>query len=460
MDDGGSPTYGILIFLILILIDFLFFGFAAAMRNLNEAAVEKMAKDKDTQAKRLLLYMDKTDRYTHVCQLILLLVHMLFGFLEIPLWRQYFLEEPAALWVSILTDVLIFAVLIVLVLIVGIYTPEKVASRKPDIWAFRLVGLVRALEILFFPVIFLTDTIANLLSRVFGVDPLSDTDDVTEEEIISMVNEGHEQGVLLASEAEMIHNIFEFGDKEAKDIMTHRKNIIALDGTLTFIEALDYLKENNYSRFPVYMDDIDNIIGVLHIKEALAFSQESEVFEKQIKDIRDLVREVKFIPETRNINTLFTSMQLEKSHMVIVVDEYGQTAGIVAMEDILEEIVGNIEDEHDEEKQMIRLQTDGSYLMDGMADFSDVTEELELKLGEDEKDEFETLNGFLISLIDKIPSDDEVFSTTAYGYLFEILSVENKMIQTVRVTKLPDEAEETSGEKKDDSCQDNESMIK
>lgn len=460
MDDGGSPTYGILIFLILILIDFLFFGFAAAMRNLNEAAVEKMAKDKGTQAKWLLLYMDKADRYTHVCQLILLLVHMLFGFLEIPLWRQYFLEEPAALWVSILTDVLIFAVLIVLVLIVGIYTPEKVASRKPDIWAFRLVGLVRALEILFFPVIFLTDTIANLLSRVFGVDPLSDTDDVTEEEIISMVNEGHEQGVLLASEAEMIHNIFEFGDKEAKDIMTHRKNIIALDGTLTFIEALDYLKENNYSRFPVYMDDIDNIIGVLHIKEALAFSQESEVFEKQIKDIRDLVREVKFIPETRNINTLFTSMQLEKSHMVIVVDEYGQTAGIVAMEDILEEIVGNIEDEHDEEKQMIRLQTDGSYLMDGMADFSDVTEELELKLGEDEKDEFETLNGFLISLIDKIPSDDEVFSTTAYGYLFEILSVENKMIQTVRVTKLPDEAEETSGEKKDDSCQDNESMIK
>jgi len=203
-------------------------------------------------------------------------------------------------------------ILILIVLVFGIYTPQKVASRKPEAWALRLAGPVHVVELLFYPIIFLTDGLANLLARVFGVDPLSDTDDVTEEEIISMVNEGHEQGVLLASEAEMIHNIFEFGDKEAKDIMTHRKNICALDGTRTFRQALEFIKENNYSRFPVFLDDIDNIIGVLHIKEALELSLDAAVYDTPVSKIKGLIREVDFIPETRNINSLFAMMQAAK----------------------------------------------------------------------------------------------------------------------------------------------------
>lgn len=459
MDDGGSPTTGILIFVILIFLDFIIFGFIAAMQNLNESTIEKMAKEGNRRAGLLMKYTDKTDRYTHVCQLVILFTHMLLGFLQVPLWKRYFLAEPENMWISVLVNIAIIAVLILLVLILGIYTPEKVASRKPDIWALRLVRMVHAVEILFFPVIALTDAAANLLARIFGVDPLSDTDDVTEEEIISMVNEGHEQGMLLASEAEMIHNIFEFGDKEAKDIMTHRKNIIALDGTMTFRQTLEFIKENGYSRFPVYLSDIDNIVGVLHIKEALALSLEQSVHDMQIRDISGLVRDVDFIPETRNINTLFTAMQLKKTHMVIVVDEYGQTAGIVAMEDILEEIVGNIEDEHDEEETMIELETDGSYRMNGMADFSDVLEELEIIPEDGEDDDFETLNGFLVSLIDKIPNDDEVFSTTAYGYLFEILSVENKMIKTVRVSKLPQEKSGSTEENAEAACKSSEAMV-
>lgn len=454
MDDGVSPTRGILIFVVLILLDFVIFGFIAAMQNLNEAAVEKMAKEENHQAQLLMKYMDKSDRYTHVCQLLILMGHMLLGFLQVPLWKHYFLPAMDNALLSVAVDIAVFAVLILLVLVLGIYTPEKVASRRPDVWAMRLVRPVHAVELLFFPVIWLTDMLSNLLARVFGVDPFSDTVDVTEEEIISMVNEGHEQGVLLASEAEMIHNIFEFGDKEAKDIMTHRKNICALDGTKTFHQALEFIKENSYSRFPVYVDDIDNIIGVLHIKEALELSLDSSVYDKEIKDIDGIVREVDFIPETRNINTLFTTMQAAKSHMVIVVDEYGQTSGIVAMEDILEEIVGNIEDEHDEEAQTIEKQYDGSYLMNGMASFEEVARELSIE--QEEEEDFETLNGFLISLIDKIPNDDEVFSTTAHGYLFEILSVENKMIQTVRVRKLPEESKDSSvfqEEMTDDTCQ-------
>ena len=448
MDDGGSPTIGILIFVGLIVMDFVIFGFVAAMQNLSEATVEKMAKEGNKSAGLLMKYMDRTERYTHVCHLLVLLLHMLQGFLLVPIWKSCFFPEIEAGLFSTLMDIAIFVVLMLLVLVLGVYTPEKVASRKPEAWALHLVQPVHALEVIFLPVIWLTNHLSNLLARIFGVDPLSDTDDVTEEEIISMVNEGHEQGVLLASEAEMIHNIFEFGDKEAKDIMTHRKNIVALNATKTIRQMLEFFKENNYSRFPVYLDNIDNIIGVLHIKEALELSLDASVYDKEIREVKGIIREVEFIPETRNINTLFTTMQAEKSHMVIVVDEYGQTSGIVAMEDILEEIVGNIEDEHDEENHTIEKQPDGSYLMSGMAIFEEALEELGIE--KEENEDFETLNGFLISLIGKIPSDDEVFSTTAHGYLFEILSVENKIIQSVKVVKLPEEREDEDSDSMDE----------
>ena len=266
----------------------------------------------------------------------------------------------------------------------------------------------------------------------FVKNPSVHEDDVTEEEIKSMVNEGHEQGVLLASEAEMINNIFEFGDKEAKDIMTHRKNLIVIDGNLSYNDAVSFIIENSKSRYPVYLDDIDNIIGVLHIKDAFAFAQKNEVFRTSIKGIPNLIREVDFVPETLNIHTLFKMMQAKKSHMVIVVDEYGQTSGAVAMEDILEEIVGNIEDEHDEEETLIRQNPDGSYLMNGLASMPEVIELLGLPVDEDA---FETLNGFLVSLLEKIPNDGETAQINMYGYDFNVLKVEDKMIREVLVRK-------------------------
>ena len=266
----------------------------------------------------------------------------------------------------------------------------------------------------------------------FVKNPSVHEDDVTEEEIKSMVNEGHEQGVLLASEAEMINNIFEFGDKEAKDIMTHRKNLIVIDGNLSYNDAVSFIIENSKSRYPVYLDDIDNIIGVLHIKDAFAFAQKNEVFRTSIKDIPNLIREVDFVPETLNIHTLFKMMQAKKSHMVIVVDEYGQTSGAVAMEDTLEEIVGNIEDEHDEEETLIRQNPDGSYLMNGLASMPEVIELLGLPVDEDA---FETLNGFLVSLLEKIPNDGETAQINMYGYDFNVLKVEDKMIREVLVRK-------------------------
>lgn len=268
------------------------------------------------------------------------------------------------------------------------------------------------------------------------LDGILGNDDVTEEEIISMVREGHEQGTILASEAELIHNVFEFDDKEVKDIMTHRKNIVSLDGNMSFIDAIEFIIDTGKSRFPVYENDVDSIIGVLHIKDAFTFFEKNEVYRSSIKDIDGLIRPVDFIPETVNINDLFKKMQSKKSHLAMVVDEYGQISGLIAMEDILEELVGNIEDEHDEEKNYIRKNDDETFIMDGMTEFSDVKEALSLPVDDDA---YETLNGFIISLSDKIPEEGDKTVISAYGYRFSVMSVEDKVIKQVMIKKLAPE---------------------
>ena len=268
------------------------------------------------------------------------------------------------------------------------------------------------------------------------LDGILGNDDVTEEEIISMVREGHEQGTILASEAELIHNVFEFDDKEVKDIMTHRKNIVSLDGNMSFIDAIEFIIDTGKSRFPVYENDVDSVIGVLHIKDAFTFFEKNEVYRSSIKDIDGLIRPVDFIPETVNINDLFKKMQSKKSHLAMVVDEYGQISGLIAMEDILEELVGNIEDEHDEEENYIRKNDDETFIMDGMTEFSDVKEALSLPVDDDA---YETLNGFIISLSDKIPEEGDKTVITAYGYKFSVMSVEDKVIKQVMIKKLAPE---------------------
>lgn len=283
--------------------------------------------------------------------------------------------------------------------------------------------------------------------KIFGRGKAENAEEVIEEEIMSMVNEGHEKGVLLASEAEMINNIFALDDKEAKDIMTHRKNIEAVDGTMTLREVLAQIEDTGFSRYPVYLEDIDNIIGVIHIKDILNLMLKQDVMDVPVTKLDHLVRPASFIPETRNIDVLFKNMQAQKVHLVIVVDEYGQTSGLVSLEDVLEEIVGNIMDEHDEEELTVIRAEDGSYLMDGMTELDEVCSVLGIEPDEEWKD-FDTLNGLLISKIDRIPADGETFAVKEAGYCFDILLVENRLIRTVRVTKetADPEKEETTRE--------------
>ncbi len=257
----------------------------------------------------------------------------------------------------------------------------------------------------------------------------------TEEDVISMVAESQEQGNILASEAEMIQNIFEFDEKDAKDIMINRTGIVAIDGESTFRQTIDCFNENSVSRIPVYMDDLDNIIGIVHIKEVLKYSTEPQYYDKKLHEFSELMYPAEFVPETHGINTLFTQMQLKKSHMVIVVDEYGQTSGIVTMEDILEEIVGNILDEHDEEEQNIREVRPDTFLMNGGTELSEAGQTLGLDL---ENEEFETLNGYLTDKIGRVPDEHEHFTVEDMGFRFDVLDVKNRIIQDVRVSKIPE----------------------
>ena len=275
-------------------------------------------------------------------------------------------------------------------------------------------------------------------------------ENVTEEDIMSMVNEGQEQGVLESSEAEMITNIFEFDDKEACDIMTHRKNIVALDGSMTVREAAQFvLKETNNSRFPVYGDDLDDIIGTVHMRDVLIHAENGDEGDKPISEVPGILRSACFIPETRNINSLFKEMQSQKIHMEIVIDEYGQTVGIVTMEDILEEIVGNILDEYDIDEQFI-TRSENTWMMNGMTPLEDVQDELKVEFPEEDLDNYDTINGLLISKLDRIPKEGEQPEVRYLGYLFAVTKVANKMIHTVHVTPIPKEEleqEEDGGEK-------------
>lgn len=257
---------------------------------------------------------------------------------------------------------------------------------------------------------------------------------VIEDEILSMVNEGHETGALQATEAKMINNIFEFSDKEAKDIMTNRSNIIGIDGNECLKDVVSFMLSEANSRYPVYIDNIDHIIGVLHLKDACRMLQDETKEDKPVKSIKGLLRNANFIPETRKIDVLFKTMQSLKTHFVIVIDEYGQTSGVLTMEDILEEIVGNIFDEYDEEEAFIKSKGKDSYEIDGLTPLDELGETLDIDFSDLE---FETLNGLMISKLEHIPSEHEDFEMDFNGYNFKILAVENKIIKRVLVSKKP-----------------------
>ena len=261
-------------------------------------------------------------------------------------------------------------------------------------------------------------------------------EDKVEEEILSMVEESHEQGLIEEGEMELISNIFEFSDKEAKDIMTSRQKIVAMDATLTVEAALQIALENRFSRYPVYEEDMDNILGLIHIKDLIA------AYMKDPKSaLKDIVDDAIVTHQTKDISELLQDMQREKIHMAVVVDEYGQTDGIVTMEDIIEEIVGNIFDEHDEvEHEEICEQAQGEYLVEGSASLEELENLLDIEFPDED---FETLNGFLLYELGRLPEEGEAFKIEYQGYQFIPVKIEENRISSVKVVKSEEEKEES-----------------
>lgn len=452
MDDGYSLV-SIIIFIGFILLDAAFYGFGSAIQNLNVGNLEKDAGEGDLRAVKLLHIIDRPARFVYTVQVVTTLIGIVTGAFVLDHLKTRFARLFASgtglpdTRIILLSQILMGLLLLLLLISFGIIIPKKCAARKPEEWAQRMFPVISWVTVPLLPFTWAVSGISYVVLKLLGIDPLAAEDNVTEADIMSMVNEGHEQGVLEASEAEMITNIFELDDKEAGDIMTHRKNVVALDGSITLREAITFiLTEGNNSRYPVYEKDVDDIVGILHLKDAVIYSEQEEYREQRIGEIPGLLREAHFIPETRNINSLFKEMQSRKVHMEIVVDEYGQTAGIVTMEDILEEIVGNIMDEYDEEENFIVSSEDGAYLMNGMTPLEDVGDALGIEFEEEEYDAYDTVNGFLISKLDRIPQEDEHSEVEYQGYVFKILKVENKMIHTIRVTKLPEDGEGRNAE--------------
>lgn len=273
---------------------------------------------------------------------------------------------------------------------------------------------------------------SSLLQKLKNVFEENEDQEKLAEELVDKIEEGYEKGVLTKREMRMICNIFDYMDKDAKDIMTHRQHIIALDGEKTLTEALQFILKQNYSRFPVYDEEIDNIVGMIHLRDAMKCYIDESLRTVPIKELKEYLRPVSFIPETRNIDKLLLQMQKDKMHMAIVIDEYGQTSGLVTMENIIEVIVGNIQDEYDNEEEKIVKQSEGVYIVDGTTQLDELEELLNVKFDEED---FDTINGYLVHCLDRIPQPGEKCIVQFEGYSFEVKAVDRKMIKKVRIIK-------------------------
>ncbi len=262
-----------------------------------------------------------------------------------------------------------------------------------------------------------------------------DATDAVEEEILSIIEEGHEQGMIMPDEAELISNVFEFGDKEAKDVMSPRQKIVGIEADTSIDEALDIMLENSFSRYPIYEEDVDNIVAILHIKEAVKAYLTDE---KQ--SVRNVGSEPYYIHPTRKISKLFNEMRANKAHMAIVVDEYGQTEGIVAMEDLLEVIVGDILDEHDEEEvDIMKLAVGDGYIVKGSTDLEELEDLFDITFPDEDID---TVNGFILYELGRLPAENEKIDILYQGFSFEAIERDDKMVKKVRIRKTEHAKEE------------------
>lgn len=446
----------IIVLAILILINAFFAATEIAFISLNDAKIEKQAKEGNKKAKQIRKMLKEPSKFLATIQIGITLA----GFLSSAFAADAFADDLApmlqnlmplglAVWRNI-SIILITIILSYFSLIFGELVPKRLAMRNSEKIAFGTIGIIRAISIITAPFVKLLTASTNGVSKLFGISG-TDEETVTEEEIRMMVDVGEEKGSIKEEEKELINNVFEFNDKVVSEIMIHRKDIYAIDINSDIDNILKELDEYKYSRIPVYEENIDNIVGMLFIKDLLA-----NVNKKEKVKIAKIIREPYFVSENKPIDELFRDLQKNKHQLAIVLDEYGGTAGLVTMEDIIEELVGNIFDEYDEEEKEFEKIDDNTFLISGSVSIHDLRKILGVEIPEGE---YDTLSGYLIELLGRIPLDDEKPVIETKRVTYKIEDYEEKRILWVKACRnnveedVQEEQEDEDKSDKEDSEQ-------
>ena len=425
--------FQIIILVILILVNAFFAATEISFISLNDAKIEKKVKEGDKKAKQISKMLKNPSKFLATIQIGITLA----GFLSSAFASDTFAEKlapilynlvpsiPLGTWEGI-SIVIITIILSYFTLVFGELVPKRLGMKYHEKFANFTIGIIRAISIFTAPFVKLLTISTNIISKIFGVGE-NEEEIVTEEEIRMMVDVGEEKGSIDEEEKELINNVFEFNDKVVSDIMTHRKDIFAIEISDDISKKLSEIDEYKYSRIPVYEETIDEIKGVIYVKDILKYVNST----KKIK-IKDIMRDAYFVSENKLINELFKELQKNKKQIAIVLDEYGGTAGLVSMEDILEELVGNIFDEYDEIENEYEKLDENTYKLSGSITISELKKILEVDIPEGE---YDTLSGYLTKELGRIPLDDEKPVIETESVTYKIEDYEDKRIIWVKACK-------------------------
>ena len=422
------------ILVILILLNAFFAATEIAFISLNDAKIEKQAKEGNKKAKQIEKMIKSPSKFLATIQIGITLA----GFLSSAFASDAFADQLApvlntwmpfislGVWKSI-SIILITIILSFFTLVFGELVPKRLAMKNYEKISFATIGIIRAISIVTSPFVKFLTVVTNAVSRVFGVSE-NEEETVTEEEIKMMVDQGEEKGTIQEEERELINNVFEFNDITVSEIMRHRKDIFAVDINISTEELLQELsqEEYRYSRIPVYDETIDEIKGILYVKDVL-----KNINKKSFR-VKHVVKEAYFVSQNRLINEVFKELQKNKVQIAIVIDEYGGTAGLVTMEDILEELVGDIFDEYDEIEEEYHKIDENTYLLSGSMTIYDVNKLLDAKIPEGD---YDTISGFLQEKLGRIPEDEESPIIDTKTVTYKIEKYEDKRILLVKACK-------------------------
>jgi putative hemolysin len=450
--DGGSTGniyFRLVILFILILVNAFFAMSEIAIISLNDNKIDKLAGEGHKKARQILRLTANSSGFLSTIQIGVTLA----GFLTSASAAEFFspiLANAFVGWfpalagyettIGTLSLVLVTLIMSYFSLVLGELVPKRIAMQKAEKVSYAVVGVLLFINKITTPFVKILSLSTNGVIRLIGLDPNADEEQVTEEEILMMVDVGEEKGVIENAQREMINNIFEFDDIDAGDIMTHRVDITAVEADEPVSEVVKAAIEDGYSRIPVYDDDPDNIVGIVYIKDLLKYIGQDMPTDTTI---RYIMREAYFVPETKRCGELFNEMIEKHMQMAIIIDEFGGTAGLVTIEDLVEAIVGNIQDEYDEEEDEISQINDSTFTVDGVTDIEEVDDLVGAALPEGD---YDTIGGFIISQLGYLPVDGDLDIVTYENLIFTVLSVEDRRIGKIKIEILP-RNEEGSHEK-------------